>query len=147
MDPEIAHICTLWRQVVAVALAVGLLLAVPGLKGVATTVSQMKPEWLVIAVLLEVLSSASFIVAFLQVFERAPRRLGARVALSEEAVAEGRTRPKSSSLATSCSPPCRQTSTLLGLMSRWTSPAACASCKAPHSWRRKWTAPAVVSGP
>ena len=69
----------------ALALAAGLLLAVPGLKGVATTVSHMKPEWVAIAVLLEILSSASYIVAFLQVFERAPRRIGARVALSEEA--------------------------------------------------------------
>jgi uncharacterized membrane protein YbhN (UPF0104 family) len=69
----------------ALALAVGLLLAVPGLKGVATTVSNMKLEWVVIAVLLEILSCACYIVAFLQVFERAPLRLGARVALSEEA--------------------------------------------------------------
>jgi uncharacterized membrane protein YbhN (UPF0104 family) len=69
----------------ALALAVGLLLAVPGLKGVATTVSNMKPGWVVIAVLLEILSCACYIVAFLQVFERAPLRLGARVALSEEA--------------------------------------------------------------
>jgi len=69
----------------ALALAVGLLVAVPGLKGVATTVSNMKPEWVVIAVLLEILSCASYIVAFLQVFDRAPLRLGARVALTEEA--------------------------------------------------------------
>ncbi|HEY1518078.1 MAG TPA: flippase-like domain-containing protein [Solirubrobacteraceae bacterium] len=67
------------------ALAVGLLLAVPGLKGVATTVSNMKAQWVVVAVVLEVLSCASYVVAFLQVFERAPVRLGARIALSEEA--------------------------------------------------------------
>jgi uncharacterized membrane protein YbhN (UPF0104 family) len=67
------------------ALAVGLLLAVPGLKGVATTVSHMKVEWVVVAVLLEALSCASYVVAFLQVFNRAPSRVGARVALSEEA--------------------------------------------------------------
>jgi uncharacterized membrane protein YbhN (UPF0104 family) len=71
--------------VLALALVVGLLLAVPGLKGVATTVSHMKAGWVVVAVLLEVLSCGSYVVAFLQVFERAPRRLGARVALSEEA--------------------------------------------------------------
>ena len=71
--------------VLALALVVGLLLAVPGLKGVATTVSNMKTQWVVVAVLLEVLSCASYVVAFLQVFERAPRRLGAWVALSEEA--------------------------------------------------------------
>jgi uncharacterized membrane protein YbhN (UPF0104 family) len=67
------------------ALAIGLLLAVPGLKGVARTVSNMKPQWVVVAVLFEVLSCASYVVAFLQVFERAPVRVGARVALSEEA--------------------------------------------------------------
>ena len=41
--------------VMAGALAVGLLLAVPGLKGVATTLSNMKTEWVVVAILLEVL--------------------------------------------------------------------------------------------
>jgi len=71
--------------VLALALVVGLLLAVPGLKGVATTVSNMKTQWVLVAVLLEVLSCGSYVVAFLQVFERAPRRVGARVALSEEA--------------------------------------------------------------
>src|ERR1700729_3123451 len=71
--------------VLALALAVGLLLAVPGLKGVATTVSNMKLQWVVVAVLLEVVSCACYILAFLQVFDRAPVRLGARVALSEEA--------------------------------------------------------------
>jgi uncharacterized membrane protein YbhN (UPF0104 family) len=69
----------------ALVLAVGLLLVVPGLKGVATTLSNMKTEWVVVAVLLEVLSCASYIVVFLQVFERAPVRAGARVALTEEA--------------------------------------------------------------
>ncbi|HEY3944273.1 MAG TPA: flippase-like domain-containing protein [Solirubrobacteraceae bacterium] len=67
------------------ALVVGLLLAVPGLKGVATTVSHMRAGWVVVAVVLEVLSCASYVVAFLQVFDRAPFRVGARVALSEEA--------------------------------------------------------------
>ncbi|HXO09067.1 MAG TPA: flippase-like domain-containing protein [Solirubrobacteraceae bacterium] len=71
--------------VLALALAVGLLLAVPGLKGVATTVSNMKLQWVVVAVLLEVVSCACYVLAFLQVFDRAPVRLGARVALSEEA--------------------------------------------------------------
>ena len=71
--------------VLGVALAVGLLLAVPGLNGVATTVSHMKVEWVVVALLLEVLSCAGYVVAFLQVFRRAPFRLGARIALSEQA--------------------------------------------------------------
>ena len=67
------------------ALAAGLLLAVPGLKGVGTTVSHMKTPWVVAAILLEVLSCAGYVVAFLQVFNRAPFRVGAQVALSEEA--------------------------------------------------------------
>jgi uncharacterized membrane protein YbhN (UPF0104 family) len=71
--------------VLAVALVVGLLLAVPGLKGVATTVSHLKIQWVVVGILLEVLSCASYVLAFLQVFARAPFRFGARVALSEEA--------------------------------------------------------------
>jgi uncharacterized membrane protein YbhN (UPF0104 family) len=71
--------------VLAGALVVGLLLAVPGLKGVATTVSHMKAQWVLVAVLLEVLSCAGYVMAFLQVFERAPLRVGAYVALSEEA--------------------------------------------------------------
>jgi hypothetical protein len=52
-----------------------LLLAVPGLKGVATTVSKMQTMWVVVAVVLEVLSCASYVLAFLQVFDRAPLRL------------------------------------------------------------------------
>jgi uncharacterized membrane protein YbhN (UPF0104 family) len=60
-------------------------LAVPGLKGVATTVSNMKAEWVAVAILLEVLSCAGYVVAFLQVFDRAPLLVGAYVALSEEA--------------------------------------------------------------
>ena len=71
--------------VLAAALAAGLLLAVPGLKGVAHTVSHMKVQWVVVAILLEVLSCAGYVVAFLQVFNRAPPRVGAEIALSEEA--------------------------------------------------------------
>ena len=71
--------------VLAGALVVGLLLAVPGLKGVATTVSHMKAGWVVVAILLEVLSCASYVVVFLQVFVRAPVGVGSYVALSEEA--------------------------------------------------------------
>jgi uncharacterized membrane protein YbhN (UPF0104 family) len=71
--------------VLAGALVVGLLLAVPGLKGVARTVAHMKAQWVAVAVLLEALSCASYVLAFLQVFDRAPFRVGARIALSEEA--------------------------------------------------------------
>ena len=68
---------------VLVALVVGLVLAVPGLRGVGHTVAHMQPAWLVGAILLEVLSCLGYVVAFLQVFERVPVRFGARVALTE----------------------------------------------------------------
>src|SRR6202161_3338480 len=78
---------SLWRNLIwlgaLVALAVGLLLAVPGLQGVAHTVSRMSARWLVLDAVLEILSCAGYILAFLQVFERSPIRFGARVALTE----------------------------------------------------------------
>ena len=43
----------------------------------------MPAAWVAAAIGFEILSCAAYIVAFLQVFERAPIRLGARVALSE----------------------------------------------------------------
>jgi uncharacterized membrane protein YbhN (UPF0104 family) len=69
--------------VILVALVTGLLLAIPGLHGVAHDVTHMQPGWLAVAIALEVLSCLGYVLAFLQVFDRAPIRLGARVALSE----------------------------------------------------------------
>jgi uncharacterized membrane protein YbhN (UPF0104 family) len=66
-----------------IVLVVGLLLAVPGLRGVGHEVTHMQASWLLVALLLEILSCAGYIVAFLQVFDHAPIRFGARVALSE----------------------------------------------------------------
>ena len=43
----------------------------------------MNLRWLILAVVLEILSCAGYILAFLQVFERSPIRFGARVALTE----------------------------------------------------------------
>jgi uncharacterized membrane protein YbhN (UPF0104 family) len=78
---------SLWRGlislVILVALVVSLLLAVPGLHGVADTVSEMKLGWVGVAIALEILSCIGYVIAFLQVFDRAPLRFGARVALSE----------------------------------------------------------------
>ncbi|MFL5862767.1 MAG: YbhN family protein [Solirubrobacteraceae bacterium] len=78
---------SLWRGlislVILVALVVSLLLAVPGLHGVADEVADMNVAWLVAAVVLEIMSCLGYVVAFLQVFDRAPVRFGARVALSE----------------------------------------------------------------
>jgi uncharacterized membrane protein YbhN (UPF0104 family) len=78
---------SLWRGLLSLAillaLVVSLLLAVPGLHGVAHDVANMHPGWLAVAVVLEILSCLGYVLAFLQVFDRAPLRFGARVALSE----------------------------------------------------------------
>jgi len=68
---------------ILVALVVGLVLAVPGLHGVGSEVAKMQGGWIAAAIVLEVLSCLAYVLAFLQVFERAPIRFGARVALSE----------------------------------------------------------------
>jgi uncharacterized membrane protein YbhN (UPF0104 family) len=87
LTEEHDHARNLWRGLVWLvilgAFVVGLLLAVPGLHGVADAVADMQPDWLVVAVALEILSCLGYVLAFLQVFERAPIRFGARVALSE----------------------------------------------------------------
>jgi len=70
---------------VLVALIVGLLLAVPGLHGVGDVVADMSPAWIAVAVLFEICSCVGFVVIFLRVFDRAPVRFGARVALTEMA--------------------------------------------------------------
>ena len=69
--------------VVLIVLVVGLGLAVPGLHGVAKLVTNMPIGWIALALGLEILSCVAYIIAFLQVFERAPIRWGARVALTE----------------------------------------------------------------
>ena len=78
---------SLWRGLISlailVAIVVGLLLAVPGLHGVADRVSDMRLSWLLVAAGMEILSCFGYVVAFLQVFDRAPVRFGARVALTE----------------------------------------------------------------
>lgn len=68
---------------ILVAMVVGLLLAVPGLHDVAHTVARMNGGWVAAGIGFEILSCLGYVLAFLQVFERAPIRLGARVALSE----------------------------------------------------------------
>ena len=68
---------------ILVALVVGLVLAVPGLHGIGRTVAHMPGGWVAAAIALEILSCLAYVLAFLQVFERAPIRFGARVALSE----------------------------------------------------------------
>ena len=69
--------------IILVLLVIGLGLAVPGLHSVAHLIAQMPPGLIVAAVGLEILSCLGYVLAFLQVFERAPIRWGARVALTE----------------------------------------------------------------
>lgn len=69
--------------VALVALLVGLGLAVPGLHGVAKVVIEMPAGLVALAIGFEILSCLCYVIAFLQVFERAPIRWGARVALTE----------------------------------------------------------------
>jgi uncharacterized membrane protein YbhN (UPF0104 family) len=68
---------------ILVAMVVGLVLAVPGLHDVGQQVLHMPIGWVILAIVLEVLSCIGYVVCFLQVFDRAPIRFGARVALSE----------------------------------------------------------------
>jgi uncharacterized membrane protein YbhN (UPF0104 family) len=68
---------------ILVVLVVSLLLAVPGLHGVAQTVTHMDVGWVAAAIAFEILSCLGYVLAFLQVFDRAPVRFGARVALAE----------------------------------------------------------------
>ena len=63
---------------ILLALIIGLLLAVPGLHGVGHVVADMKPSWVAVAVLLEILSCLGYVLIFLTVFDRAPIVFGAR---------------------------------------------------------------------
>jgi uncharacterized membrane protein YbhN (UPF0104 family) len=69
--------------VVLAVLAVGVLLAVPGLNGVSHRLGHINEGWIALALLLELLSCLSYVLAFQMVFHRTPRRFAARVAWSE----------------------------------------------------------------
>jgi uncharacterized membrane protein YbhN (UPF0104 family) len=62
-----------------------LVLAVPGLRGVASRLRAVDPAWLAVAIVLELASCAGYVLAFQLVFRRVPRLLATRVALSEMA--------------------------------------------------------------
>src|ERR1700761_3311606 len=64
---------------VLIAMGVGLLLAVPSLHDVAHRILKMGVGWVLIAIGLEILSCVGYVVVFLLVFNRTPRRFGARV--------------------------------------------------------------------
>jgi uncharacterized membrane protein YbhN (UPF0104 family) len=67
-------------------LVAGLLLAVPGLRSAADRISDAKPGWIAVAVLLELLSCAGYVVLFRLVFRPLERGLSARLSLAELAV-------------------------------------------------------------
>jgi uncharacterized membrane protein YbhN (UPF0104 family) len=71
--------------VVLVILVGALVLAVPGLRDVADRLREVDPGWMALAVVLELLSCAGYVLAFRQIFYRVPARLAVRVALSEMA--------------------------------------------------------------
>ena len=77
----------LWTGMISVA-AAGLLLgalvlAVPGLHDVLARIEGVDPGWIALAIGLELVSCAGFVLAFRHVFARLPVRLATRVALTE----------------------------------------------------------------
>jgi uncharacterized membrane protein YbhN (UPF0104 family) len=71
--------------VVLVVLVAALVLAVPGLRAVGDRLRELRPGWVALAIVLELLSCAGYVLAFRQTFYRVPTRLAVRVALSEMA--------------------------------------------------------------
>jgi uncharacterized membrane protein YbhN (UPF0104 family) len=67
-------------------LLVGLLTAVPGLRSVAERLTDASAGWVVLAIVLELLSCAGYVVLFELVFGRLGGRLSARLPLAELAV-------------------------------------------------------------
>jgi uncharacterized membrane protein YbhN (UPF0104 family) len=70
---------------VLIALVAGLLLAVPGLHGVARTLGHLGAGSIVLAVVLELLSCVGYVLTFMLVFDRAPLLFAARLAWTEMA--------------------------------------------------------------
>ncbi len=72
--------------VVFSGLAIGLLFAVPGLRAAEDRITDANPLWIVLAIVLEALSCAGYVVLFELVFGKMGGRLRARLPLSELAV-------------------------------------------------------------
>lgn len=66
-------------------IVVAVVLAVPGLNGVARQLRHAALGWILVAIGLELLSCAGYVLIFQLVFARAPRRFAARLAWSEMA--------------------------------------------------------------
>jgi uncharacterized membrane protein YbhN (UPF0104 family) len=81
------HARSLRRSLIALAilgvLIVALLLAVPGLEGVARSLADADLLWIAAAIGLEFLSGLGYVMVFELVFARAPTRFAARLAWSE----------------------------------------------------------------
>ena len=67
------------------ALIIGLLFAIPGLRGVEKALRHVDKDYVVWAIALEILSCLGYVAVFQLVFERAPRRFAARLAWTEMA--------------------------------------------------------------
>jgi uncharacterized protein (TIRG00374 family) len=67
-------------------LVIALLLAVPGLRSVAERITDAQPGWVVLAIGLELLSCAGYVVLFGLVFAKLSRQLSYRLSLAELAV-------------------------------------------------------------
>jgi uncharacterized membrane protein YbhN (UPF0104 family) len=67
-------------------LVAALLLAVPGLRTVAERISDADPTWVAVAIVLEVLSCAGYVVLFALVFGKLGRYVSSRLSLAELAV-------------------------------------------------------------
>ncbi len=89
-DEMAAHSRTIRNSLISLlvffALVAGLLLGVPGLQSAAERITDAKPGWVVLAVVLELLSCAGYVVLFGLVFGRLGRGLSTRLSLSELAV-------------------------------------------------------------
>jgi uncharacterized membrane protein YbhN (UPF0104 family) len=89
-DEMAAHSRTLRNSLISLAvffaLVLGLLLGVPGLQSAADRITDAQPGWVLLAVLLELLSCAGYVVLFGLVFGRLGRSLSARLSLAELAV-------------------------------------------------------------
>ncbi len=71
--------------VVLLALAAGLLLAVPGLHSVLQRIEHAQPGWIIAAVVLELLSCFGYVLVFMLVFAPLERRFAVRLAFAEQA--------------------------------------------------------------
>ena len=118
----------LWRGLIElgilVGLVVGLLLAIPGLRGVAHAVSHMHAGWVAAGVAFEILSCLGYVLAFLQVFE--PLRGGSEPASRSASSRSGR-RCRSAGPAAPRSVRCCS-STGAGRRRAWPSGPRCCSC-------------------